>query len=119
MSPVSMLPSFSTTRCATESLFLKTTICPPRLAGLGEKACVPLWPRIVIVAGPVVDGELGVEPPPPQPPTTTTAINASDNSWSRIPVPSQSPPTVAQCKAGAGGRRRQRLANREVLKGSG
>jgi hypothetical protein len=50
ISPVSADPSFSTTRCVTESLFLNTTACPPNIDGFGENACVPFCPAIVIVA---------------------------------------------------------------------
>jgi hypothetical protein len=49
MSPVSTLPSFRTTWCVTVSLFLNTTCCPPKAAGLGVNACAPFWPTIVIV----------------------------------------------------------------------
>src|SRR5438270_5579423 len=77
MSPVSMLPSFRTTRCVTVSLFLKTTDMPPNAAGLGVKACLPLWPTIVMVleAAAAADGADGADgavvvledPPPLQP----------------------------------------------------
>ena len=41
MLPVSIDPSLRNTRCATESLFLNTIVCPPNDAGFGENACVP------------------------------------------------------------------------------
>jgi hypothetical protein len=63
MSPVSTLPSLNTMRWVTLWLFLNTTCWPPKDAGLGENACVPLWPLIVIV-GPFV-GEGAVDPLPP------------------------------------------------------
>src|SRR6185436_10551331 len=90
MSPVSSEPSLSTTRCVTESLFLNTTVRPPRAAGFGENACVPFCPLIAIVVAvalPPPEGAVGVElpePPPPQLRQTRPARDASAHTWSRI-----------------------------------
>jgi hypothetical protein len=97
MSPVSTLPSFNTTRCVTESPFLKTTVWPPKLAGFGEKACVPFEPMIVIVVAAAGEGELGVELLlPPQLPHRTTATDTKTKSWSRIRSPHSPPPSRAR-----------------------
>ena len=69
--PVSTDPSSRTTRCATTSAFMKTTVCPTaQVAGFGEKDNAPFTPVIVIVTtlaepagGFVVEGVVGVEPP--------------------------------------------------------
>ena len=48
--PVSTDPSSRTTRCATTSAFMKSTVCPTaQVAGFGEKDNAPFTPVIVIV----------------------------------------------------------------------
>lgn len=59
MIPVSTVPSLRTTRWGIESLFLKTTIWPPALAGFGENDCEPLRDVMLIVrAEDVVDADV-------------------------------------------------------------
>jgi hypothetical protein len=80
MSPVSTLPSFRTTRCATVSLFLNTTCWPANAAGFGLNACVPFWLAMMIVGAPVDEGvDEGVDGlDDPQPQTAeSTAIDAA------------------------------------------
>src|SRR6478672_3352047 len=75
MSPVSTLPSLSTTRCVTRSSFLNTTCWPPNDAGLGVKACVPFWPTMVIVGELLGDGAVVGEPLLPHPKAAAKPVN--------------------------------------------
>ena len=71
MSPVSIEPSFSRTRCTSVSAFLNTTSWPPAVAGFGENDCAPfrLVTVIVITLGAGELGAVGLEEvPPPEPP---------------------------------------------------
>jgi hypothetical protein len=73
ISPVSTEPSFKTTRCMTESLFLNTTVWPPSAAGLGENAWAPFCPTIEMVAAEGPEGAAGEDDPPPQLVTASAA----------------------------------------------
>jgi cytochrome c5 len=77
--PVSSEPSFRTTRWTTLSAFLKTTICPPAVAGLGENDCAPFW-RVTVIVNDVAagEGDVGVDdPPPPHPAAMVINISAA------------------------------------------
>jgi hypothetical protein len=87
MSPVSIEPSFSATRCVTLSLFLKTTDWPPKFAGFGSNDRVPFCPMIVIVAAPDPDpeGPPGLLFDPPHADARSAAENTADvNTGTRM-----------------------------------
>jgi hypothetical protein len=65
--PVSMVPSFNTTRCVTLSMLCHTTFWPAgNVAGFGENDCAPLIATTLTVTTPsdgtVAGVALGAEP---------------------------------------------------------
>jgi hypothetical protein len=91
MSPVSTVPSFSTTRCGTLCVFRKATICPPKLAGFGENACSPFCPTMlmmgVVVVGCGEGDDPGFDAPPPQAAAGRSMIHTIPGTVTRMRSP--------------------------------